>query len=176
MGTEASTANPLRPAAWHPPNQIKKREVTMTAKHTLSLSQPTSSGRICMLAAATVAALAIGAALGAATTLAQGTVYVDNDFNAAAGQTNFLFNATFTGTDNIGLGRTVMTNLTDGTGNVATGSGALSADTTGSNNVATGMLALTSNTTGGANVAAGRSALQTNTTGDFNPATRHGAL
>jgi hypothetical protein len=48
---------------------------------------------------------------------ATGTVYFDNDNNAAAGGT--LFNGSFTGDYNVGLGRSVLPNLTTGQDNVA---------------------------------------------------------
>ena len=62
--------------------------------------------------------------------------------NTAAGDTSFLFNGTFTGSFNVGLGRQVMESLTTGSNNVAIGHGANASDTTGSDNVATGTLAL----------------------------------
>src|SRR5262249_5468191 len=43
-----------------------------------------------------------------------GTVYFDGSGNAAAGDPNALFNGSFTGAANVGLGREVMQNLTSG--------------------------------------------------------------
>jgi hypothetical protein len=55
----------------------------------------------------------------AAPTLADtGSGYFDAQDNAAAGDTNGLFNATFTGHANVGLGRVVMPSLTTGYANV----------------------------------------------------------
>ena len=128
----------------------------------------------------TVSALVLGAlVLGAGASASQaavGSVYFDANDNAAAGETNLLFNATFTGTSNVGLGRSVMPNLTDGTSNVALGTQALDRTTTGDNNVAAGQSALFFNTSGDFNVATGGSALLSNNTGTSNVATGFGAL
>jgi len=105
-----------------------------------------------------------------------GGVYFDGSGNAAAGDPNALFNGSFTGAANVGLGREVMQNLTSGNSNVATGSTALLDDTTGSSNVATGGQALEDNTTGDDNIAIGGFALQDNTTGGANTATGYQAL
>jgi hypothetical protein len=48
-----------------------------------------------------------------------GSVYFDNQDNAAAGGTRF--NGTFTAQGNVGLGRSVMPSLTTGSPNVAVG-------------------------------------------------------
>jgi len=105
-----------------------------------------------------------------------GSVYFDNNENAAAGETNQLFNATFTGAENVGLGRAVMTNLTTGSSNVATGDSALFSNTTGAANVATGTVALHDNTSGADNTAIGNAALTSNMTGLDNVATGPSAL
>jgi hypothetical protein len=124
-----------------------------------------------------VIATAIGFLSFASASLADtGSVYFDANNNAAAGETNLLFNATFTGTDNVGLGRSVMPNLTDGVSNVATGSLALDHNTTGDNNVASGTAALLFNTSGDFNTATGASSLLSNSSGSKNLATGFGAL
>ena len=85
----------------------------MSTKLSSTLYQPTARGRTRMLALATAVALAISAGLGASTSRADvGSVYFDTNNNAAAGQT--LFNGSFTGTNNVGLDRTVMPALTTG--------------------------------------------------------------
>ena len=132
----------------------------MTAKLSSSLYQPTARGRTRMLALATAVAIAISAALGASTSRADvGSVYFDANGNAAAGETFGFTDPMFTGGFNVGLGRSVMPNLTDAFGNVAVGDDALAANTDGDANVATGEFALSSNTTGSNNVATGTEAL-----------------
>ena len=132
----------------------------MTANQRFSLNQPTARGRTRMLALVTAAALAISAALGASTSRADvGSVYFDANGNAAAGETFGFTDPMFTGGFNVGLGRSVMPNLTDAFGNVAVGDDALAANTDGDANVATGEFALSSNTTGSNNVATGTEAL-----------------
>ena len=133
-----------------------------------NLHQPTARGRARMLAVATAVALAIGAGFASTSQADTGGVYFDVDNNAAAGDPNFLFNGTFTGTGNVGLGRSVMPSLTDGDFNVAAGSFALGDNTTGGSNVATGFQALQANTTGNNNVAIGPDALLSNTIGSNN--------
>ena len=65
---------------------------------------------------AALAALTAVLAFGASSALAStGSVYFDSANNAAAG--DGLFNGTFTGTSNVGLGRFVMTGLTSGSNN-----------------------------------------------------------
>ena len=75
----------------------------MTAKHSSRPCQPTALGRRFRI---TVSALALSAVIGlgaASTSLADtGSVYFDNNFNAAAGET--LFNGSFTGFCNVGVG------------------------------------------------------------------------
>jgi hypothetical protein len=83
-----------------------------------------------------------------------GGVNFDAHNNAAAGDPANLFNATFTGARNVGVGPTVMPSLTFGADNVATGYQALNAVTQGFDNIGTGSFALFSNTTGIDNVAA----------------------
>ena len=93
--------------------------------------------RIAVSALALSALIGLGA--GASTSRADvGSVYFDNHCNAAAGRS--LFNGTFTGAANVGLGDTVMPSLTSGNFNVAVGEQALFDNTTGSHNVATGSL------------------------------------
>jgi hypothetical protein len=143
----------------------------------ISTHQPTARGRTRMLALATAVAIVICAALGASTSRADtGQVYFDARFNVAAGGGDFLFNGTFTGNNNVGLGRPVMTNLTNGSFNVATGIGALFSNTRGASNVASGYRALTFNTGGNENVATGIEALYRNTIGNRNSAAGARAL
>src|SRR5262249_13858496 len=114
-----------------------------------------------------------------------GSVYFDTNGNAAAGFTNDLFNGSFTGIRDVGLGPAVMPNITSGNNNTAIGTSALDSETTGlnntaigtqaleandvgQNNVATGLGALTTSTSGNANLATGDSALELNTTGELN--------
>ena len=142
----------------------------MTAKHPYTSCHfgPTALGRIRALAVATAVALAIGLGLSVPASRADvGSVYFDANQNAAAGDPDFLFNATFTGSQNVGVGRTVMPNLTSGSNNVATGTDALFTNETGSNNVATGFGALFQNT-GNANIALGTNAGRNLTTGSNN--------
>ena len=122
-----------------------KGESRMTAKHSSRPCQPTALGRrfriaVSALALSTMIGLGAGASQSVAAT---GSVYFDNNFNAAAGDPNFLFNGTFTGAYNVGLGHAVMPNLTSGERNIAVGTNALNANTTGTENVATGDFALT---------------------------------
>lgn len=105
---------------------------------------------------------------------APGRVYFDDDDNVAAGDN--LFNESFTGAFNVGLGRRVMPKLTSGGANVAVGHSALHDNTRGNDNIATGLFALASNTRGQANVATGSRALLENTTGHDNLATGFHAL
>ena len=83
----------------------------MTAKPSFSLRPSTALGRTWLLTVTTAVAIAISAGLGvSASRAATGNVYFDANGNAAAGET--LFNGTFTGAFNVGLGRSVMPNLT----------------------------------------------------------------
>ena len=86
----------------------------MTAKPSSSPCQPTALGRRFRIAVSALALSAvIGLGAGASPSLADvGSVYFDANDNAAAGET--LFNGTFTGCCNVGLGRSVMPNLTTG--------------------------------------------------------------
>ena len=148
----------------------------MTAKPSSIPCRPTAPGRSFRI---TLSALVLSAAIvlggGASASLAStGSVYFDNDENAAAGRT--LFNGSFTGFGNVGLGRTVMPELTSGGNNVAVGRNALHDVTFGVANVATGSQALYSNSVGGGNVATGTSALEFNWAGGSNVATGIGAL
>jgi hypothetical protein len=142
----------------------------MTATLSSTSYQPTARGRIRMLALATAVALAVGGLVAAASQADVGGVYFDDNDNAAAGDPNFLFNATFTGGDNVGLGRAVMTSLTGGNRNIGLGSQALVSNTSGNNNVATGSSTLFASTTGSNNVATGNFALSANSTGNDNVA------
>jgi hypothetical protein len=120
---------------------------------------------------------AIGSLAYASPSLADtGGVYFDSTSNAGAGDPAQLFNGTFTGIQNVGLGIPVMPNLTTGNFNVAVGTGALLSDTSGGANFAAGGDALESDTTGNDNVAAGDSALLSNATGNGNVATGANAL
>jgi len=131
--------------------------------------------------ATTIASLAFASASLADT----GSVYFDTNGNAAAGFTNDLFNGSFTGIRDVGLGPAVMPNITSGNNNTAIGTSALDSETTGlnntaigtqaleandvgQNNVATGLGALTKSTSGNANLATGDFALELNTTGELN--------
>jgi hypothetical protein len=105
-----------------------------------------------------------------------GGVYFDNLDNAAAGDPTHLFNMTFSGGSNVGLGAQVMPSLTTGDGNTALGHTALLADTTGNDNVASGFHAMTLNTSGSSNVATGFHALFNNKTGTGNVAEGNQAL
>jgi hypothetical protein len=123
-------------------------------------------GRAAIIATAMTIAL-LG--FGASPTLANvGGVYFDANSNAAAGNPAHLFNATFTGAFNVGLGETVMPNLTSAVSNTAIGHLALDSATSGSANLAAGSAALAGNTTGVDNVAVGIGALVGNTTGNSN--------
>ena len=149
----------------------------MTTKPSFSPCQPTALGRRFRI---TVSALALSALIGlgaASQSLADtGSVYFDTNENVAAGDPNFLFNGTFTGFDNVGLGSQVMPNLTDGSDNSAIGEEALRSNTAGSRNVAIGAFTLDSNTTGSDNLATGNSGLIGNTTGNNNVAIGRDAL
>jgi hypothetical protein len=135
------------------------------------LRQPVHAGyRAVLLGVATVIVLGICAAPCLATV---GSVYYDGSSAAAGGE---LFNATFTGCCNVGIGDSVMPNLTSGEGNTALGRIALHADTTGDVNSATGSGALNANSTGSRNTADGWTALLRNATGSDNVATGSGAL
>jgi trimeric autotransporter adhesin len=102
---------------------------------------------------ASTTTLALVLALAATPALATtGSVYFDTNGNAAAGGT--LFNGTFTGVNNVGLGRNVMTFLTSGSDNSAIGGGALDDVTSGSQNIANGFQALFSDQTGSSNMRA----------------------
>jgi len=120
-------------------------------------------------AALALVATAITMLAAATPTLAStGSVYFDNNGNAAAG--GALFGGTLTGCCNVGIGETVMPKLTTGSDNVATGTGVLPSDTTGSFNLGAGTLALNSATTADDNVATGYQALENNVGGNFNVA------
>src|SRR3954447_22118447 len=89
-------------------------------------------------AIALVATTAIGLAAGAGTASAGVcSVYVDGDENVAAGH-DFFSHPFFVGGYHVGLGYSVMPNLTTGQDNVGIGFIALNSNTTGNNNVATG--------------------------------------
>jgi hypothetical protein len=155
----------------------------MVAKRDLRSSQFRSSARTRLrrrtrrLAGAT--ALAITAALvgGAAPSLADtGSVYFDSHRNVAAGEPGHLFNGTFNGFNNVGIGDPVMPDLTAGQQNTAIGTFALTANTDGSSNFASGFDSLNANTSGNTNVAVVANALASNTTASDNVATGFDAL
>ena len=128
---------------------------------------------------AVIAALALATAFGVAAAPASadtGGVYFDNSNNAAAGDPSMLFNLTFTGFNNVGLGRSVMPDVTSGAGNTAVGNLALDDLTSGDLNVGIGQVALPDNTTGEDNIGVGGNSLFSNTTGDNNVATGFAAL
>lgn len=79
-------------------------------------------------------------------------------------------NFTTKGTNNEGIGHSVLKALTAGNYNTASGESALAANTTGSNNAAFGGNALLMNTTGVENTATGDDALFNNSTGSNNTA------
>jgi hypothetical protein len=112
-------------------------KLMMSAKLSPSPYQPSIRGRPRTFAVATAVAPVICSGLGVSTSRADvGTVYVDAKNNAAAGGANWFFNGPFIGTNNVGLGRGVLRDLTTGGSNVATGTQALSSSTTGDFNVA----------------------------------------
>jgi hypothetical protein len=121
--------------------------------------------------ATTTALLAAGTATSRAAT---GSVYVDAKFNAAAGHDSF--NGSFTGGSNVGLGYSVMPNLTNGADNTLIGRAALRANTQGFGNTASGYFALSANTSGDNNMASGNEALMSNTSGSANVAVGTQAL
>jgi hypothetical protein len=81
-----------------------------------------------------------------------------------------------TGSENVGIGRAVLSALTSGSYNIAIGNGALVSNTTASYNTAVGYTAAYSNTTGSALVAMGPTALYSNTTGNDNTAIGYSAM
>ena len=76
--------------------------------------------------------------------------------------------ASFTGTENTGVGGAVFLVNTTGSNNTAVGSGAMSGNVGGSNNTALGHHALDESQTGSSNIAIGRAALSNITTGNSN--------
>jgi len=88
-----------------------------------------SSRRRTRTAAVTIATALAFLTIATTSVASTGTVYYDGVGNAAAGGT--LFNGTFTGTFNDGLGRQVMFDLTSGSANSAIGDGALNGVTSG---------------------------------------------
>ena len=79
----------------------------MTAKPSSRPCQPTAFRRRFRITIIALALSAIGLGASASPSLAAtGSVYVDDNFNVGAGE--IFFNATFTGVDNVGLGRVVM--------------------------------------------------------------------
>src|SRR6188472_2200348 len=126
---------------------------------------------LALIAVATTA-LAFGASPSLAAT---GRVYVYAGHNVGAGH-DFFGGTTPANDNNVGLGYSVMPNLTTASDNTGVGADALAANTTGDANVATGSSALASNTTGDRNLASGAVALEFNTTGSDNVASGEGAL
>jgi hypothetical protein len=130
------------------------------------------------LAAAAVALVLATVVLGAGPSASRadtGTVFVSHLGGNVAAGSGPLFNGSFTGSDNVGLGFSVMPSLTSGSGNTATGNLALSSDRGGSNNVADGFFSLFNNLAGDDNVAVGQEALNMNNA-SFNVATGFQAL
>src|SRR5438270_5914069 len=115
--------------------------------------------RVALFAIALGLVAAVDLAVVAASSLADtGSVYWDSSASNTAAGRDF-FNPTFTGTNNVGIERTVMPSLTSGSRNLAAGDLTLHFDTGGSDNAATGYAALDNNTTGSDNVANGSGAL-----------------
>jgi hypothetical protein len=81
-----------------------------------------------------------------------------------------------TGTDNVAVGNTALSNNTTGVNNTATGDDALTANITGFNNTGIGWHALDSNTIGVKNTGIGCDGLSGNTTGSNNTAVGTRAL
>ena len=96
--------------------------------------------------------------------------------NTALGSYVMNNSAGVTGSENVGIGRAVLTALTSGSYNIAVGSQSLYNNTTASNNTAVGYQAGFSNTTGGANTFIGRLAGYNNTTAGENTAIGNSAL
>jgi len=137
------------------------------------MRQQTRSSR----AYAVIAALALATTLAVAAAPASasvGSVYFDINHNTAAG--NDLFNGTFTGDDNVGLGAPVMPNLTDGAGNIAIGFHTLFSDTGGDANTGIGDSVLINNQGGNQNTATGWNSLASNSAGNNNTAVGYRAL
>jgi hypothetical protein len=134
--------------------------------------RPRHRGRL-LLVSSTAAIVTLALGIGPAFA-ATGSVYVDSKFNAAAGHDSF--NASFTGGSNVGLGYSVMPNLTTGADNTLIGRAALRANTQGFGNTASGYFALSANTSGDNNMASGNDALMSNTSGSANVAVGTQAL
>src|SRR5215470_5836095 len=97
--------------------------VSAPSRGPASNRRPRRARRTVLVACATaIAVLGLAASPALADT---GSVYVDANANAAAGETNFLFTNTFTGVHNVGLGQSVMPTITSGDNNTATGAFAL---------------------------------------------------
>ena len=110
-------------------------EVKMPVKLSSRLCQPTALGRRLRVTVIALALSAIGLGAGASPSLAStGSVYFDNNGNAAAG--GVLFSDLSTGLANTGVGQTALNNLTTGSANTENGLDALYSTTTGGNNVA----------------------------------------
>jgi hypothetical protein len=105
----------------------------------------------------------------AASLAATGSVYVDGQFNVGAGH-DFFGGTTPTNGSNVGLGYSVLPNLTTGFSNTEVGRAALRAETKGEDNTASGFFALADNTTADDNTADGANALANTITGSFNTA------
>jgi hypothetical protein len=134
--------------------------------------RPRRRGRL-LLASSTTAVVTLALTISPALA-ATGSVYVDGKFNAAAGHDSF--NGSFTGGSNVGLGYSVLPNLTNGADNTLIGRAALRANTQGFGNTASGYFALSANTSGDNNMASGNDALMSNTSGSANVAVGTQAL
>ena len=97
-----------------------------------------------------------------------GRVITTGANNTALGSYVMNASAGVTGSDNIGIGRAVLSLLTSGSNNIAVGNGTMTSTTTGSSNTAVGNLALAGNTTGTNNTIVGARAGATLTTGTYN--------
>jgi hypothetical protein len=129
-------------------------------------------GRITIVAIAT----AIGFLTFAGASLAAtGSVYVDGNFDVAAGH-DFFGGATPANGGDAGLGYAVFPNLTTGADDTALGIASLRADESGGGNTASGFFALARNDAGNQNTADGSNALDHNTNGSQNVAVGQGAL
>jgi hypothetical protein len=109
------------------------------------------------------------------------TLLMGSDTRSIGGSDNFgigtsVLNGNTTGSGNLGIGRTALTSNTSGQYNTAVGAYTLRFNTVGRSNTAVGYAPLTSNTTGNNNNALGNQSLRTNTTGNDNNAFGFNAL
>lgn len=115
--------------------------------------------------------------------VADGQTYRYNSTAVIFAQTalsNYFFgpsgNGSITGTENVGIGATVLGSLSTGVRNVAVGQAIMPAATSASNNMGVGYSALYATTTGSSNVAVGTGTLAADTTGSRNVAIGEDAL